>query len=252
MIRTAVISSFAAAFILGGSVAANAQNTCNGLLAIEYVTVQTPNVVGSIDRVKLSIGAGSISGGNQLSVSQLLFGLDCKSRVCSNDTSNACSNHSECPGGFCLAILPTCIDDGSVAGYVGNISTTCPGVSWSANSGGGASPNEVMFTANAPVVIPESTFPFCELEFDFRKLSATSNDATPNTIEQTAGFEMASCNNGLAAASRISGAVGIDAERDTTPGPLPAPALGTTALAATAGLLVAAGIASVRRRRRRN
>lgn len=241
--RVWVVASALVPLALAAS--ASAQDTCNGLLAIEYVTVQSPNTAGSIDRVKLSIGAGSIGGGNMLAISRLAYGLDCKSRVCSNASTTACADNGDCPGGVCLSILPTCIDDGSVVGYVGNITTTCPGVSWSANSSGGGTPNEVMFTASTPVMIPEGTFPFCELEFDFIKLASASNDSTPNLIEQTAGFDMASCNNGLNAASAISGAVTVRSVDDTV-GPLPAPAMSSGA-----AILVALGLGAVGRRRLR-
>lgn len=239
----------ALAVVLGVVGTAQAQNTCNGLLAIEYVSVQSPNTTGSIDRVRLSIGAGAIGGGNRLDVSRLFFNLDCKARVCSNASTNSCSTDSDCPGGTCLAILPTCIDDGAVAGYAGNVTTTCPGISWAANSSGGAVPNKVTFTANAPVLIPESTFPHCVIEFDFVKLTDTSNDSTPNTIEQVAGFDMAACNNGLAASSAISGAVGVAGLRDKT---IPVPAPATSAVGA---VLIAIGLGTIghrqlRRRRR--
>lgn len=241
-----VLASF---FVLAFAGGAAAQNTCNGQLAIEYVTVQNPNVVGSIDRVRLVMGAGSIGGGNRLDVSRIAFNLDCRNnRYCSNAPATSCTDNAGCPGGTCVSVLPGCIDDGAVAGYVGNITTTCPGVTWTANSLGGAVPNEVRFTASTPVAIPAGTFPYCALEFDFVKLSETSNDSTPKTIEQVAAFDVANCNNGLAASSRISGAVGISGTPDVTPGTVPAPTL-----SAAGALLLAAGLAALggRRLRRR-
>jgi len=235
----------AAGLVLGTVGAAQGQNTCNGLLAIDYVSVQSPNTTGSIDRVRLSIGAGAIGGGNRLDVSRLFFNLDCKARVCSNATTNSCSTDSDCPGGTCLAILPACIDDGAVAGYVGNVTTTCPGITWTANSSGGAVPNKVTLTANAAVLIPESTFPHCVVEFDFIKLADQSNDSTPNTIEQVAGFDMAACNNGLAASSAISGAVGVAGVPDIS---VPVPAPTTSAVGA---VLIALGLGTIGHRRLR-
>jgi len=244
MLCNRALVALSASFFLSlsaGSVAA--QNTCNGLLSIDYTTVQQPNVVGSIDRVNLTIGVGTINGGTTLNVSQIAFWLDCKNRVCSNNVNVGCAVDGDCPGGTCNSILPTCIDDGAVAGFAGNITTTCAGVTWTANSMGGATPNMVVLSANVPVAIPAGNTAFCEIEFDFEKLAGASNDSTPMTIEQVAGFESAMCNNGLAAEGALSGSVDIDTPQPDTV-PAPATALGTL-------LVLAAGLGTLGARRLR-
>jgi len=241
---TLISLTTAAVMAIGvGSVAA--QNTCNGTLSIEYAVVQTPNVVGSVDTVRLILGAGSIVGGTALNVSQIYFDLDCKNRVCSTNLNQGCSVSSECPGGgTCDNILPVCIDDGAVAGYAGNITTTCAGVTWSANSAGGAIPNKVIFTATPAVSIPAGESSFCTLEFDFVKLASTSNDSTPMTIEQVTGFQVAMCDNSLSATGATSGGVTITVPQPDT---VPAPTASLSVLLLMALSLAGLGFRRVRR-----
>ena len=90
-----------------------ALNTCNGFLTIAYVAGPNFAVPGSVVRVQLTLGTGSIEGGTKLTVNQLRFDLDCNS-------------------GFPLG-LP-CTDEGMIVEYGGDstITTTC-GVTWMTN-----------------------------------------------------------------------------------------------------------------------
>lgn len=195
---------------------AQGQQTCNARASLAYPFVDTPNLMGSVDRARIEISTGAITGGSMLVVEELFFDLDCKYRVCSTDMTTACSTNAECPGGVCVNALPTCVDDGSVAGYVGNISTDCESgggpVSWTADSAGGALPNRVVFTPDSPVEVPANAVNWCGLEFDFVKLASASNDSTPMTIEQAAGFTRATCDTvpPLAAFGLTSGSVNFD------------------------------------------
>jgi len=161
-----------------------AQATCNGTIEISYVSTDNPNVVGSVDRVRLRFGAGGISGGTTLTLSNIFFDLDCK------------------------AGMAGCVDEGAVVSYKGDstITTTCSSSFSSNNPSGGAATNEIVFTANPSVDIPASTFPFCELQFDIQIVSL-STDSTPNTIEERAGFATASCDNAGTASQIGTGSV---------------------------------------------
>ena len=162
-----------------------AQTTCNGTIEISYVSTDSPNVVGSVDRVRLRFGAGGISGGTTLTLSNVFFDLDCK------------------------AGMAGCVDEGAVVSYKGDstITTTCANVSFSSNNPmGGAGTNEIVFTANPSIDIPANTFPYCEIQFDIQILSL-STDSTPNSIEERAGFATASCNNSGTASQIGTGSV---------------------------------------------
>ncbi|HYD47747.1 MAG TPA: hypothetical protein VEB21_05340, partial [Terriglobales bacterium] len=149
-----------AAAVVAAPFSVHAQNTCNASLEIAYVNVPDFNTIGSIDRVQVRIGAGSIQGGTQLTIERIAFGLDCRNKGCSNNFNADCNVDADCGGGNqCLSLLPTCIDDGNVAGYISDatITTTC-GVVWTSDT---SVANRVVFSASAPIVIPAGTPNFC-------------------------------------------------------------------------------------------
>jgi hypothetical protein len=165
-------------------------NTCNGQLAIDYVSGPAFAVPGDTLRVRLTIGTASIQGGTQMSLNRLRFELDC------ND------------GG--VAGVP-CTDEGAQVEYEGDgtITTTCATV-WSTGHAVSTNPNEVVLTATPAVVIPANTSPFCNVEFDVKVL-AQSIDSTPDEIQEFTGFitsqSDATCNNGLVSGSQQSSSI---------------------------------------------
>src|SRR5262249_30344371 len=113
-----------------------------------------------------------------------------------------------------------CTDDGLVMGYGGDgtISTNC-GVAWATGHAVGGSPNEVVFTPSAPLVIPPNTPSACQLLFDLQTLGA-SNDTTPAVAEQVAGYEFpsdAQCDNGLQSGAFATGALQLCVCNDGDP-----------------------------------
>src|SRR5262249_51725899 len=127
------------------------QLTCNGLVAIDYVSGPNFAVVGDTLRVRLSLGTASIAGGSQVAIQKLRFDLDC-------DADTPLS-------------LP-CTDEGLKVEYEGDgtITSTCPGVlSFSSGHAASGAPNEVVFTPNVPIIIPANqAVGYCILEFDVK------------------------------------------------------------------------------------
>src|SRR5207249_2676527 len=147
--------------------------------------------VGDTLRVQLTLGALAVQNGTTFTLNRVRFELDC------TNTSTGS--------------VP-CTDDGLVIGYNGDatISTTCAGVTWTSGHATSGSPNEVVFDASPDIVIPAGSANFCQLEFDVTVLGA-SNDATPNTAEETAGYNASqsdgACDNGLASSGAQSGSI---------------------------------------------
>src|SRR5262249_10349725 len=160
------------------------QLTCNGLVAIDYVSGPNFAVPGDTLRVRLSLGAASISGGAQVAIQKLRFDLDC-------DADNPLA-------------LP-CTDEGLKVEYEGDgtITSACPGVlSFTSGHAVSGAPNEVVFTPNATIIIPANQpVGYCQLEFDVKVLARSNQDATPNVIEEVGGYlnTEAMCNNGVLA-----------------------------------------------------
>lgn len=212
---------------------------CNGVMQITNQMLQTPNVNGSIDTVRITIGAGAIdptgSAPNPMfEVSQVFFKLDC-------DTAN----------------LLACPDDGTVIAYVTNpVVTTC-GVTWTATTNGttphpgGSADNTVIFVASSPVVIPPNQGDSCYLEFQVQVSADRSNDGTPFVAEQLAGYQMATCTNGGVSAAANSSGVPI-ARAPLGVSRVPAPAMDPRALGLLAVVLAGAGAQVVSRKRRVN
>jgi hypothetical protein len=172
---------------------AAATNTCNGQFAIDYVAGPAFAIPGDILRVRLTIGTSSIQGGTMLTLNRVRFDLDC------NDN-------------FALGV--PCTDEGMQVEYEGDgtITTTCATV-WTTGHATSANPNEVVFSAAPPVMIPANQpIPpgFCAVEFDVKVL-AQSVDNTPNDIQETTGYlasqNDATCNNGLSSSSTQSSSI---------------------------------------------
>ncbi|HVN87757.1 MAG TPA: hypothetical protein VMW17_23210 [Candidatus Binatia bacterium] len=180
-----------------------AGNSCNPALDFSYSSVSSPNVLNSIDRIRLTVGAGTVSGGSGiLTLSQVFFDLDC------TKASISASN---------------CVDDGAVVGYVGNISTSCTSnsnpVTITTNvagsdphNPGATAPNEVVFTFSPAIDIPSATPSYCWFEFDVQMRAQQSNDTTPLIVEQRAGVASASCDN-LALFSALSATGSLDLDQ---------------------------------------
>jgi hypothetical protein len=165
-------------------------NTCNGNSELSYPTAPNFASIGDTIRVTLSLGAGGIDGGTTLSISRVRFNLDC-------NNSNLGIN---------------CADDGGVISYQANLSTTCASAFVADHVAGDTLPNQVVFTPTTAIAIPANTPSFCTLSFDVR-IETTSNDGTPNVIEEVSGFDASLgdgvCNTAppLAAGNTNSGSI---------------------------------------------
>jgi len=182
------------------------QNSCNGSFQINYVapTPNFPNINDTV-RVQLTIGAGTIQGGTQLTLTQLRFDNACKP----TGTLGSCATTDADPGAGA---------GGPPVSYAGDstIASTCAGVTWASNnSGGGVSPNQVIFTPTPALVIPAGSTNFCTLTFS-TTVKNFSGNADPNTIIELAGTIQtststgdATCNNGLSAGNSVTGTYGL-------------------------------------------
>src|SRR2546427_10898148 len=119
--RTWLIGSLAMAVIATAPGVARGANTCNGLFTIDYVAGPNFALPGDIERVRLTLGTGSITNGSKIDITRLRFDLDC------NDN-------------FALGV--PCTDEGMIVEYEGNITTTCA-VAWSTSPLISATPNAV-------------------------------------------------------------------------------------------------------------
>lgn len=161
--------------ILGFSSARPSDASCGAVAEPSYPGAMNFQAIGDTVRVRVTLGARSISGGTQLTIWRFRFNLDCNNAI--------------------LGVA--CPDDGPVVSYQGNITTDC-GVAWNASTAAGATlPNQVVFTPDKQIIVPANTFPFCQVEFDVR-VESRSNDGTPDAIEETFGYDAggfdATCN----------------------------------------------------------
>jgi hypothetical protein len=161
------------------------QQTCNGIVTIDYVSGNNFSVPGDVLRVRLTLGTASITGGTALAVARLRFQLDCNSN-------------------FPIAI--PCTDEGMFVEYEGDatISNTCGKTITSNVPAGGSATNGIVFSPDTAIVMPanQAVPPgFCSVEFDIKVLASPSIDATPAFIEEAGGYTSvdALCNNGILA-----------------------------------------------------
>lgn len=170
-----------------------AQNTCNGSLVISYPVVQPFDTIGSIDRVRLTIGATDITGGTTLTVNQVFLDLRCQAAL----LSSGCTDE----------VVPA--GQSPVLAYNANLTTTCASAVATAHPVG-TNPNQVVFSFTPPLVIPANTPSLCNIEFDVQKTALQSWDTTPLIIEELAGFMLSNCDNNLVAGNTVTGSIPIN------------------------------------------
>ena len=164
-------------------------NTCDGVTEMSFPTAPNFSSVGDTIHVSLAVGGGCWQGSATVNFNRVRFNLDC-------NNSNLGIN---------------CPDDGGVLSYQGGLSANCPTTVFT-DHGIGATPNQVVFSFDPPLIHPNCTVSFCSLEFDVR-IETTSNDGTPDVIEQVSGVDGsqgdAICNSlpPLAAGNTNSGSI---------------------------------------------
>jgi hypothetical protein len=162
--------------VIGGA-QAWADDTCNGLININYPGAPAVSHVGDVIDVQVRFGAGSVLGGTELQLTSFAFDLDCNPLD---------------------PLTPPCTDDGAVVSYMGDthIMTDCMNVTWkSDNPVGGTSPNVVVFTATPTLDIPANSPVkpgFCSITFEVQ-LVALSPEGT--VIPELVGYQSALCDN---------------------------------------------------------
>jgi hypothetical protein len=184
--------------------AASAQNVCNGLVNLNYVSGPMYAVAGDIYRVEVALGAGTITGGalNRLTADRWRFMLDCQ-----NVPFVGCTNEGD---------IIRYVGDGTITD-TGCLDAGGFGVTWTTNGvDGPLGPNEVVFTPSSPVVIPANTLPAagCRVEFDIRVQTSPGVDASPLVVQEAAGYRLlgvppfdANCDNGLSSTSGQTGEI---------------------------------------------
>jgi hypothetical protein len=162
------------------STSAFGQNTCNPDLDIAILPPGTTFAVGQDITISVLFGAGDISGGTSVTISQLSIYLDCVGGV------NVCG-----PAG--------CTNEGTYISYNGDASIVhdlnCggPHTVTSNNPGGGAGTNEIIFTFTPALVLGPNTQ--CSLTATVKVLDI-GNDATPKVVTGRVSFP-GLCNNKL-------------------------------------------------------
>jgi hypothetical protein len=209
---------------------AMAQDTCNALVSIG-VSPGGATAVGNTRTITLSLGAGGIVGGTELTYNQVRYDLDCNSNFpltlpCTDQgnifsyqgdatissTCGACAAGDLNAGATCAPVGP---GGGCDAVVIGDNLGTCQAVTWTSNvPGGGNATNEIVFTPSTPLVIAANTFPYCDLIFsvllnNLQPLVGPNVDGTPQDIEVVAGVTGtdASCDNTLNADNSASSSI---------------------------------------------
>jgi hypothetical protein len=199
-------AALAATVLLAGAAvappAAQAQNVCNGLINLNYMSGPPFALAGDTYRVEVALGTGTISGGamNQLTVSRFRFQLDCQN----------------------FAFIG-CTDEGDIIRYISDATitdTNCVDagdndVTWTSNGvDSPVGPNQVVFTPSSPVVIGANTLPAngCRIEFDVRVQTAPGLDGSPTIVQESVGYDPmapfdATCDNGLSSSANQNGQV---------------------------------------------
>jgi hypothetical protein len=217
-------------FLLGSAVAltlylpgaAEAQ-TCNAQLAIA-VNPGGPTDFGDLRTVTLTMGAGGIVGGTQLTINAVQYNLDCDDDSplvlpCDDQgdifdyqgDASITSDCGTCSGGS-LNAGEACAPAGPGGGcdllIGGDNLGTCVAVTWTSNvPAGGFLTNELIFTPSSPLVIDANAFPVCDLEFDVQlndlePYAGPDSDSDPLNTAVVAGFASggdAVCDNAMEA-----------------------------------------------------
>src|SRR5437867_1659229 len=198
---------FATAIVLPTT--AEAVNSCNGALQLNYVS-PTPSFpdIGSLVKIELTIGAGTITGGTTLTVTAVRHDLACKQA----GSLTSCAGVDADPGAGV---------GGPPLSYTGDasIGTTCAGTSFTSNNpGGGTSPNQLVFTPSPALVIPANNANFCTLTFTGTVNNRANNGFDINTIIELSGFNQTSTSTGdavcnttpaLSAGAQASGSLSL-------------------------------------------
>ena len=157
---------------------AQADDTCNGFIALDYPGAPLVQHVGDVVDVKISFGAGTILGGLKLLFSGFKFDLDCNPLD---------------------PLTPSCTDDGPVVSYIGDASimTNCP-VSWTTNKpAGGVNPNVLVFTPSLTldVLANQLALPgFCSMTFQVQVVGLSPEGTIiPELVE----YDQAFCDSGI-------------------------------------------------------
>lgn len=161
-----IVASGILAVVIAPARADVTADTCIGNPVISYPAAAEFTPVGATVRVVVTLSAGETRNSAHLIINRLRFNLDCPDS----------------------AVFLYCPDDGEVVSYQGNITTTCGVTITSSHAQGDTAPNQVVFSMDPPIVIPPFTPEFCAFAFDVR-VEARSNDATPDVVEQLAGFD---------------------------------------------------------------
>ncbi len=183
---------------------AQAVNTCNSTLAVDYTAGPNFGIVGDNYRVKLTLGTGSITGGTEMTIGAVNFSLDCTNTTTGN---NPCTDET------------TKI---KFVGNIGDVSAGCVDTNGAAvgvvtaHTTNSDSPNLVTFTfvdgsnSATSLVLPANTTlaQQCNFQFDVQ-IEALSGDGTPGLIEEQTNLAPgnASCDNGLGTSQVQSGSI---------------------------------------------
>jgi hypothetical protein len=160
----------AAVLALAVGPAAWAVDTCNGLLAIDFVNPPAVVHVGDTLTVMVTLGTGSIAGGSSLTITKVFYDRDCAP-----------------------PLAPDCtpLNQGAIQ-FADNASTNCPVVLTPVVD----SPNRNAFTASLTIPANKGIPPgFCSFQFDITVTEAGTFDGVVSFgTSLTPG---AMCNNGL-------------------------------------------------------
>ena len=160
---------------------AQADDTCNGFIHLNYPGAPPAQHVGDVVQVKISFGAGNILGGLKLIFSGFKFDLDCNPLD---------------------PLTPSCTDDGPVVSYQGDstITTDCLGgaITWTSNNpGGGVTPNVLEFTPSVTfgVLADILALPgFCSMTFDVKVVGLSPEGSIiPELVE----YDQLFCDSGV-------------------------------------------------------
>ncbi len=150
-------------------------------------------------KIELTVGANTINGGTQMTVTALRFDQACLAAgdltTCATTQKDPRRRRRGCPG--------------QLRGDA-TITTTCAGITWASNlPAGGTSPNQLVFIPTPSLVIPAANPNFCTLSFNYTLVNHSGN-VDPNQIIQIAGFNQTSSSTGDAVCNNAtsSGASG--------------------------------------------
>ena len=155
-------------------------DTCNAADEVSYPTAPAFSAVGDTLRVRITLGAGSISSSDPTS-------CGFPGNPACNVTINKVRFELACSQDSGLGIPCTTDDATLVVRYLGNITDTCGATNWTDSGPVYGVDNEVVFTPTSPIVIPAQTVSTCTFEFDV-KIETLSGDSSPTQIAEVAGF----------------------------------------------------------------